>query len=138
MDRSKLSSYVLLENMRRKGANVWSEETDLFLAKVKGISFAEARRLKMEWVKEYDVIESYLEDQSLISPRNDGWKLQSEKTIVEKYKTSKYMAIKRRNRYPSVKPFKMSDRMLQKLNQASNASKKALKSQESDDFERQK
>ncbi len=134
MDKSKLSSYVLLESMRRNGANVWSEETDLFLAKDKRVSFAEARRIKMEWVKEYDVIESYLEDHALISPRNDGWKPQSEESAEEKLKTSRYAIIRRGNSRVSVRPFKMSDHMVQRLNAAA---KKANHSGD-DDFEKQR
>ena len=134
MDKRKLSVYILLEDMRRKGANVWSEETDLFLAKVKGIGFAEARRLKMEWVKEYDVIESYLENQALISPRNDGWKPQSEKTVEERYKNSRYALIRRGGSRGAVKPFKMSDNMVKKLNDVAKNSKHVI----DEDIERQK
>lgn len=134
MDKNNLSSYVLLESMRRKGANVWSEETDLFLAKVKHISFAEARRLKMEWVKEYDAIESFLEEQSLISPRTDGWKPQSEESAEEQYKNSRYALIRKGTSRTSVRPFKMSEHMVQKLNEVAKRTSHAS----SEDFERQK
>lgn len=123
MDTKNISSYVLLEKIRRNGTNVWTEETSMYLAKIKNIGYAEARRVKMEWIKDYAQIEEYLESQKLIEPRQDGWK--PDIFDVAKNRTSTILPV-RRKCLKTVKAFKMSDKIAQSLNaDKKNANNKA-------------
>jgi len=61
--------YIFLERLRRSGATNMFGATP-YLREAFGISEKEATTILLEWMNNYDQIETYLEKNNLVSPRN--------------------------------------------------------------------
>lgn len=70
MKEEWIDYYVYLEELRRSGrTNMWGASEYLIAAY--GLNRQDAHEILSNWMKNYDKIEKYLEDNNLVSSRED-------------------------------------------------------------------